>query len=102
RRRSRSPTTGSSRLDRARRSNAFRRIRLEGSSFQVSRTEVANMKKKTLRVAAALLLMASAALGLGAGWMARTAAAQTAATPLKKDFINPTPGRFSGAVVVHG
>ena len=60
------------------------------------------MKKKTLRVAAALLLMASAALGLGAGWMARTAAAQTAATPLKKDFINPTPGRFSGAVVVHG
>jgi enamine deaminase RidA (YjgF/YER057c/UK114 family) len=38
---------------------------------------------------------------LAAGWLAGSLHAQSE-TKLKKDFINPSRGRFSGAVVVHG
>lgn len=46
---------------------------------------------------AGLLMMGVAA---GSGWFLGSLNAQ--AVRVKKDYVNPTPGRFSGAVVVHG
>jgi len=43
------------------------------------------------------LLVGAAA---GSGWLLGNLHAQAAR--VKKDYLNPTPGRFSGAVVVHG
>jgi enamine deaminase RidA (YjgF/YER057c/UK114 family) len=56
---------------------------------------------KTRDVTRPLAVLAAVALALAAGWAAGALHAQSEATGLKKDFINPTPGRFSGAVVVH-
>jgi hypothetical protein len=46
-------------------------------------------------------LVALGAVVLGVTWSAGYGAAQGANT-LKKDYISPAKGRFSGAVVVHG
>jgi enamine deaminase RidA (YjgF/YER057c/UK114 family) len=56
---------------------------------------------KTTRRVTALLVLSAMAL-LGAGWWLGALHAQSDARSLKKDFINPTRGRFSGAVVVYG
>jgi enamine deaminase RidA (YjgF/YER057c/UK114 family) len=57
------------------------------------------MNKIHRRTASAVLL---AATMLASGWVLGALQAQSAAKALKKDFINPTRGRFSGAVVVYG
>jgi 2-iminobutanoate/2-iminopropanoate deaminase len=54
------------------------------------------------RATVSLAILASIAAALAVGWSAGSLHAQSDAKTLKKDFINPTRGRFSGAVVVHG
>lgn len=53
-----------------------------------------------IRLVAAQLLLAL--IVAGAGWWLGTLHAQGGSRSLKKDFVNPTRGRFSGAVVVYG
>jgi hypothetical protein len=50
--------------------------------------------KGAVRLAIAGVLIAS-------GWQISAIYAQNTAV-VRKDYINPSPGRFSGAVVVHG
>jgi enamine deaminase RidA (YjgF/YER057c/UK114 family) len=56
---------------------------------------------RTRSLAAQLAVPLFAFVLLAAGWLAGSLHAQSDAK-LKKDFINPSRGRFSGAVVVHG
>lgn len=55
--------------------------------------------KTTFRMTTLRILMAGALVG--SGWLFGVIQAQGAKS-VKKDFINPTPGRFSGAVVAYG
>ena len=59
------------------------------------------MMNSMRRALGPLVVLASIAVALAAGWSAGSLHAQTDTKTLKKDFINPTRGRFSGAVVVH-
>ena len=58
------------------------------------------MKNAGIIAGSAVLLVLIAALAIG--WPARSLRAQADTKTVKKDFINPTRGQFSGAVVVHG
>jgi enamine deaminase RidA (YjgF/YER057c/UK114 family) len=53
---------------------------------------------------ATLVVLALAAGGLVvvAAGTGRAVLAQTSQTAVKKEFVNPTKGRYSGAVIVHG
>ena len=53
------------------------------------------------RISGTSLILTVALAALAAGWSAGSVRAQTGTNALKMDFINPTRGRFSGAVVVH-
>ena len=55
----------------------------------------------TRHVAGPLAVVVSIAAALAVGWSVGSLHAQTETKTLKKDFISPTRGRFSGAVVVH-
>src|SRR5262245_38916363 len=55
--------------------------------------------KLTTRTNALQILLAT--LLVGSGWLFGVLHAQNNAKSARKDFVNPTPGRFSGAVAVY-